>query len=133
MNIAQAAAASGLPAKTIRYYEEIGLLGRIGRTANGRRTYGWPDIGRLRLIRRLRDLDFGLEAIRALVEAMHSPDSTACLEVRDLALGHIAIIRSRRAELDALEASLTDLAASCSDACRNGRSPECTIIQGMSA
>ena len=133
MTIGLAAEKTGCSVATIRYYEEIGLLGRIGRTANGRRAYGWPDIGRLRLIRRLRDLGFGIDAVRMLAEAMHSPDSAACLDVRDLALNHIAIIRSKRAELDALEASLTDLAASCSDACRNGRSPECTIIQGMSA
>ncbi|KAF0227387.1 MAG: MerR family transcriptional [Beijerinckiaceae bacterium] len=118
---------------TIRYYEEKGLLGRIGRAANGRRAYGWPDIGRLRLIRRLRDLGFGIDAVRTLIEAMHSPDSAACLDVRDLALSHIDVIRAKRAELDALEAILTDLAASCSDACRNGHSPDCTIIEAIRA
>lgn len=133
MTIGLAAEKTSCSVATIRYYEEIGLLGRIGRTTNGRRAYGWPDIVRLRLIRRLRDLGFGIDAVRTLIEAMHSPDSAACLDVRDLALSHVEIIRTKRAELDALEAMLTDLAASCSDACRNGYSPDCRIIEGMSA
>lgn len=131
MTIGLAAEKTGCSVATLRYYEEIGLLGRIGRAANGRRTYGWPDIGRLRLIRRLRDLGFGIDAVQTLIEAMHSLDSAACLDVRDLALGHIDVIRAKRAELDVLEATLIDLAASCSDACRNGHSPDCTIIAAM--
>ena len=131
MPIGQLAKMAATKVQTIRYYEEIGLLGRIGRAANGRRTYGWPDIGRLRLIRRLRDLGFGIDAVQTLIEAMHSLDSAACLDVRDLALGHIDVIRAKRAELDVLEATLIDLAASCSDSCRNGHSPDCTIIAAM--
>lgn len=133
MTIGLAAEKTDYSIATIRYYEEIGILGKIGRTANGRRAYGWPDIGRLRLIRRLRDLGFGIDAIRTLIEAMHSPNPSACLEVRDLALCHMDVIRAKRAELDALEATLSDLAASCSDACRNGHSPDCTIIAVMCA
>jgi DNA-binding transcriptional MerR regulator len=133
ITIGLAAKKTGCSIATIRYYEEIGLLGQIGRARNGRRVYGWQDISRLRLIRRMRDLGFGIDGIRVLIQALHSPDAAACLNVRDLALGHAELIRAKRAELEVLEATLTKLAANCSDVCRTGYSPDCTIITKMHA
>ena len=58
MSIGKASERSGCTPATIRFYEEQGLLGGIGRAANGRRVFGWPDVHRLRFIRRCRDLGF---------------------------------------------------------------------------
>jgi DNA-binding transcriptional MerR regulator len=118
---------TGCPVATIRYYEQIGLLRPAARSAGGRRVYGVRDIERLRLIRRLRGLDFGIEAVRTFVAALDASEPS-CLSVRDLAQAHLAIVRARRAELEALERTLTGLARSCTDACSNGPTPDCTII-----
>lgn len=52
MSIGQAAERSGCTVATVRHYEDEGLLKGIGRAPNGRRVYGWPDIHRLRFVRR---------------------------------------------------------------------------------
>jgi DNA-binding transcriptional MerR regulator len=128
MNIGAAAERSGCSVATIRYYEEIGLMRTAARSAAGRRVYGIPDVERLRLIRRLRAMEFGLDDIRALLTAM---SGAACLSVRDIARDHLALVRRRRAEIDALERTLTDLAQTCTDACADGPTPDCTIINDL--
>lgn len=127
LSIGAASRRSGCSVATIRYYEEIGLLKAAARTPAGRRVYGMPDIERLRLIRRLRALDFGIEAVRAFVTAM-SGKAAACLDVRDLARSHLAVVQARRKDLEALERTLSGLAGSCTDACISGPTPDCTII-----
>jgi len=132
MNIGKAAERSGCTVVAIRHYEDEGLLSDIGRAPNGRRVYGWPDVHRLRFIRRYRDLGFKIDDLRTLMRAtdMPSPD---CLAVRDLAVAHIDRLRTMREEIDALERSLSSLAASCNQACAAGRSPDCKIVEGLSA
>jgi len=129
--IGTAARRSGCSVATVRYYEEIGLMPAAARGPNGRRVYGWPDVQRLRLIRRLRSMDFGLEAVRRLVGAIGATDPS-CLDVRDLALTHLESVRVRRAEMEALERTLANIASTCSDACASERTPECTIISDIS-
>lgn len=125
--IGVAAARSGCSVPTIRYYEEIGLLRSAARSVSGRRLYGMPDIERLRLIRRLRSLDFGIDAIRAFIAAFEAREPS-CLSVRDLARSHLSVVRAKRDELEALERTLAGLAGSCTDACASGPTPDCTII-----
>ena len=67
MNIGQAAKASGLTAKMLRYYERIGLLAPAGRTDSGYRQYGAEDLRVLAFVRRSRELGFSLEEIRQLL------------------------------------------------------------------
>ena len=128
MNIGAAAEKSGCSVATIRYYEEIGLMRAAARSAAGRRVYGMPDVDRLRLIRRLRAMEFGLEDVRALLAAM---SGALCLSVRDIAREQLALVRQRRAEIDALERTLSGLAQSCTDACADGPTPDCTILSDL--
>lgn len=132
MSIGEAAERSGCSVATVRHYEETGLLKGIGRTANGRRVYRWPDLHRLRFIRRCRDLGFGVKEIRTLLGADDHP-SLDCLAVRDLAIAHVERLRIMRSEIDALERSLSSLADTCEAACRSGRSPACTIVEDLVA
>ncbi|MBT9446672.1 MAG: MerR family transcriptional regulator [Hyphomonadaceae bacterium] len=130
LSIGATATRTGCSVATIRYYEEMGLLRPVARNDGGRRVYGMPDVERLRLIRRLRSMDFGLDAVRGLLRAMEG-DARSCLSVRDVALGHLAVVRARRAEMDALERTLVRLARSCTDACANGPTPDCTIMDDL--
>ena len=70
MNIGKAAALSGISAKTLRYYEEIGLVKPMRRRGNGYRDYDQQTIGKLCLIRRARNLGFSVEECRQFVEAL---------------------------------------------------------------
>ena len=130
MNIGDASERSGVSAKMIRYYEEIGLLRRVGRSANGRRAYGQPDLHRLRFIRRCRDLGFPIEDVRALLDVMDAK-TPSCLSARDLTLTHLSTVRARRDELEALERTLTAMAASCTEACAGGATPDCTLMEEL--
>jgi Cu(I)-responsive transcriptional regulator len=125
MNIGQAAARSGLPAKTIRYYEQIGLV-TPGRRDNEYRDYGERDVNELRFVARARALGFSIEQCRRLLELYRDKDR-ASAEVRDAAKDHIAEIRSRIAELKAMERTLTALVL----ACRGDTRPDCPILDGL--
>lgn len=130
MTIGEAAARTQCTPATIRYYEEIGLLRSVGRSANGRRAYGQPDLHRLRFIRRCRDLSFPIDDIRALLDVMDAK-APSCLSARDLTLVHLETVRSRRAELEALERTLTAMAATCTEACATGATPDCTLMADL--
>ena len=132
MSIGKAAERSGCTIAAIRHYEEIGLLGGVSRASNGRRVFGWPYVHRLRFIRRCRDIGFGLDEVGALVGGANgrAPD---CLAVRNLALAHVERLQVMRAEIEALERSLSSIAATCDEACASGRSPACKIVDDLSA
>jgi MerR family transcriptional regulator, copper efflux regulator len=73
MNIGAAARRSGLPPKTIRYYEEIGLL-TASRAANGYRDYSEADVQRLGFVQRARRLGFSVEECRQLLSLYSDRD-----------------------------------------------------------
>jgi DNA-binding transcriptional MerR regulator len=126
MTIGEASKRSACSVPTIRYYEEVGLLGGVGRTPNGRRAYGWPDVSRLTFIRRSRDLGLSLGEIRTLLAI--SDGSADCADARDLLDGHLVVVRKRREELQALEASLRAMIERCSAQCAGAAVP-CTIFE----
>jgi MerR family mercuric resistance operon transcriptional regulator len=114
---------SGANIETIRYYERIGLLARPPRSSSGRRVYRHSDLRTLIFIRRARELGFRLEDIRALLQ-LDGPPRGTCGEVREIALRHLADIRSKLADLKNLE----KLLASAVSQCTGGATPECAML-----
>ena len=108
MNISQAARQSGLSAKTIRYYEEIGLLPGVRRSEGGRRVYGDDELERLRFITRLKTLGLPLKEIRDLNAVYAIGGSTAAMLERlgQLLGAHLADVDRRLDELTALRSQL---------------------------
>lgn len=127
MNIGTAAQETGVTAKMIRYYEEIGLIGKASRTGSGYRTYSEKDIHALRFIRRARDLGFPVERIRELLR-LWSDRSRASHEVKDIALAHVAALDADIARLTAMR----DLVKSLARQCHGDNHPECPIIEDLS-
>jgi MerR family transcriptional regulator, copper efflux regulator len=123
VNIGQAAKASGISAKMIRYYESIGLFPQAGRSAAGYRNYDDMDVERLRFMRRAREAGFSLDRIRDLLKLWSDRDRRSA-DVKSLALAHIAELEARTAELRAVIDALRKLA----DACEGDDRPDCPII-----
>lgn len=126
MNIGRAAERSGLPTKTIRYYEDIGLL-KPARRANGFRDYAEKDVHDLRFISRARRLGFSVEECRHLLE-LYRDTGRASAEVRAMATGHIEAIRAKMEELRSMELTLSHLV----DQCTGDERPDCPILKELS-
>lgn len=126
MNIGQAAKASGVSAKSIRYYESIGLIPEAGRTASGYRVYTTRDANVLRFIKRARSLGFGIEQIQRLVDLWRDTNR-ASAEVKSIALEHVAELEARIREMQAMADTLRHLA----DACHGDDRPDCPILRDL--
>lgn len=126
LNIGQAAAASGVSAKMIRHYEEVGLLPAAHRTDSGYRQYGDVDVQTLRFIRHSRDLGFSLPQIAQLV-SLWQDRSRPSREVKALANTHIRELEEKAQELLAMKAALEHLV----HCCRGDERPECPIIESL--
>ena len=125
MKIGDAAERSGLPAKTIRYYEEIALIDPA-RSANGYRDYAEKDVHRLAFLRRARGLGFSVEECRALL-SLYDDDGRASADVKRIALAKIGEIDAKLAELKSLRDTLARLAATC----HGDERPDCPIIDDL--
>lgn len=126
MRIGALAERTGTTVPTIRYYEEIGLLRQVARRG-GQRIYDHEDARRLAFIRRCRDFDFSIEEIRSLLSLMQA--NTSCGEARKLAERHLADLRRRLAELQALERTIASLVTACAATCDGGAASDCVILQ----
>lgn len=126
MNIGDAARASGVSAKMIRYYEETGLIAPAARMASGYRTYADRDVQTLRFVRRARDLGFSVEGIGELL-ALWRDRSRQSADVKRLATEQVAGLRRRIREMEAMAATLETLAACCAGDDR----PDCPILRDM--
>ncbi|HET9644403.1 MAG TPA: Cu(I)-responsive transcriptional regulator [Burkholderiaceae bacterium] len=128
LNIGQASAASGVSAKMIRHYEEVGLLPPARRTGAGYRQYGDAEVKTLRFIRHSRDLGFSLPEIARLV-SLWQDRSRPSREVKALANAHIRELEDKAQELLAMKAALEHLV----HCCKGDDRPECPILQGLSS
>ena len=126
MNIGTAARQSGLPPKTIRYYEDIGLL-TADRAANGYRDYSSEDVHRLRFVQRSRSLGFSVEECRQLL-SLYTDRDRASADVKAIAIEKLGEIDRKIAELTGLREMLGQLVETCHGDAR----PECPIIDGLS-
>ena len=126
MNIGQAADASGVSAKMIRYYEKTGLIEPAGRTASGYRVYDHRDVHTLKFIRRARDLGFSVEQIQGLLALWRDRDR-ASADVKAVALEHVERLCRKVRELETMIDTLKSLAETCSDDDR----PDCPILRDL--
>mgnify|MGYP002632766620 CR=1 FL=1 len=126
MNIGEAAARSGVPAKTIRYYEEIGLIRPSGRGANGYRAFAETDVHKLSFLQRARSLGFTIKDCRALLSLYEDRDRSSS-DVKALAQAHLQEIVRKIDELESLRKVLFDLVETCSGDSR----PDCPILSGL--
>jgi len=128
MNIGEAARASGVSAKMIRYYESIGLIAPVQRTAAGYRVYGHDDVHALKFISRARDLGFSVAEMGGLL-ALWRDQSRASADVKAIALRHVAELEEKARALQAMSRTLRHLA----DHCSGDHRPHCPIIEDLAA
>lgn len=126
MNIGEAGQASALPTKTIRYYEDIGLV-QPARQQNGYRCYSQKDIHKLRFLQRARSLGFSIKDCRALL-SLYEDGNRSSADVKKLALQHLAGIEQKLLELNSLRDSLRHLI----EHCQGDERPDCPILDGLS-
>ncbi len=122
MNIGDVAHRTGLPAKTIRYYEDIGLV-RADRKPNGYRDYSEDQLKTLSFVARSRSLGFSIDECRRLL-AFNADSDRSCADVKRLTVSHIGELEVKLRELTEMHANLVALV----DKCKGDRQPDCPII-----
>lgn len=126
MNIGEASKASGVSAKMIRYYEEIGLLPPAHRTSSGYRVYSDADVHRLQFVRRARDLGFAVAEISDLL-SLWGDSSRQSADVKRLAQAHIAELQQRISGLRQMADTLETLI----ECCAGDERPDCPILANL--
>ena len=108
LRIAEVQSRTGLSARTLRYYEEVGLLPGVRRRAGGRRVYGEAELERLRFITRLKALGLSLAEIKELNAVYAIAGSTRAMlrRLAELLDRHLADVDARLAELGALRSEI---------------------------
>lgn len=127
MNIGEVASRSSLPAKTIRYYEDIGLIKPL-RDANGYRAFRESEVQKLAFLGRARTLGFTIEDCRSLLQLWEKTDRESA-DVKRIAEEHLTTIEDKIAELTTMHASLTRLV----EACAGDHRPDCPILLDLAA
>lgn len=125
MNIGEASKRTGLPSKTIRYYEEIGLVSPV-RGENSYRHFSDADAHKLKFLGRARALGFSIEDCRNLL-TLWEDQSRASADVRKLARSHLAEIDQKIVDLTAMRNTLGALV----EACHGDERPDCPILKGL--
>ena len=128
MNIGEAARASGVSAKMIRYYESVGLIRPSERTESNYRDFNERDLNDLRFIRRARGLGFSVEEITRLLSLWRDGERPS-REVKAMAEAHVAALDARIAEMQAMADTLRDLARCCA----GDERPDCPILADLAA
>ncbi len=125
MNIGDVAARSGLPAKTIRYYEEIGLVTPL-RDGNGYRAFRETDLHKLAFLGRARALGFSIRDCRNLLQ-LYDDDRRTSAEVKQIAQAHLTEIERKIRDLREMGETLSELV----DACAGDQRPDCPILRSL--
>ncbi|KIC46741.1 transcriptional regulator [Ruegeria sp. ANG-S4] len=125
MNIGDVAENTGLPAKTIRYYEDIGLIKPM-RDGNGYRRFRDQDVHKLNFLGRARALGFTIEDCRTLL-ALYEDETRASADVKRVAREHLTQIEAKIADLNAMRGTLSHLI----DACAGDDRPDCPILKDL--
>lgn len=107
MRIGEVAAAAGMTTKTIRFYEDRGLLPPAERSANGYRRYGRDTISRLEFIRRSQIAGLTLAQIQGILR-IRDNGMTPCAHVRDVLGKQLMDLDRQIAELTALRATVAE-------------------------
>ena len=126
MNIGEAAERSRLPAKTIRYYEEAGLLSPSARGANGYRQFSENDVHRLRFLQRARGLGFSMQDCRELL-SLYDDRKRSSADVKAIAQHRLEDIERKIAELESLRDALRHLVVRC----HGDERPDCPILDDL--
>ena len=126
MNIGQAAAASGVSAKMIRYYEAVGLIQPAARTDSNYRSFGEKEVNELRFIKRARNLGFSVEEITQLLLLWRDRSRTS-REVKAVAQQHVAELDARIMEMQSMADTLRALVQHCAGDDR----PDCPILSDL--
>lgn len=126
MNIGQVAKQSGVSAKTIRYYESIGLIPEASRTGSGYRTYSDKDVETLRFIHHSRNLGFSVKDVGLLLDLWRN-QKRASADVKALALSHIAEVDRKIGELQKIRDTLIHL----TQRCHGDNRPDCPILKEL--
>ena len=128
MNIGQAAKISGLTVKTVRYYDNIGLVKAYQNSDNQYRVYSKDDIAKLQFIGRARRVGFSIYECRELL-SLYQDKNRPSREVKELTLEKLARIDNKLDELRNLRNQLYHLSKSCSGDDR----PDCPILDALSS
>ena len=126
MNIGNASKMSGVPAKTIRYYESVGLIPPAGRAANGYRDYDKKDVQVLRFIKRSRSLGFSVSEVSNLLDLWLN-GGRASADVKSIATKHIGEIENKISEMQSILATLKNL----TKCCHGDDRPDCPILDDL--
>lgn len=128
MNIGEAARRSGVPAKTIRYYEEIGLIPAADRNGSGYRDYGGNDVETLKFIAHARSLGFSVKDVADLLQLWRDR-GRASADVKRIAAEHVAAVERKIEDLQAIRRTLLGLV----EACHGDDRPDCPILDGLAS
>lgn len=126
VTIGKAASLTGVSAKMIRYYEEIGVLKKASRTDAGYRLYNQAHIQQLGFIRRSRNLGFSMIEIETLLKFWLDTDRES-RQVKQLALNHLHEINEKIRELEQMKEGLQKLA----DKCDGDDNAGCPVLEGL--
>ncbi|MEX0956785.1 MAG: helix-turn-helix domain-containing protein [Rhizobiaceae bacterium] len=125
LTIGELSRRTGVKVPTIRWYEQAGLIEEPGRTAGNQRRYGDTDLERLAFIRHARDLGFGLDSIRELIELGGHPERP-CADADRIASAHLDDVRQRIARLQRLADELERIAD-----CGGHSVGECHVLNAL--
>lgn len=127
MNISKAAKLSGLSSKTIRFYEQQGVISPAQRADNGYRVYSDQQLEQLRFVKRARDLGFSLDQSRELLELLRNPQRRSA-EVKARVLEHVTQLDQQLLQLNQMRDQLLSLSGQC----RGDDNAECPILNALS-